>query len=218
MARILLGVTASVAAVKVPELYQALRDAGHVIRIVATDRSCHFFDVQSPDGIPRTTRNPEICTLDADEWQGGGPEGRYVRGDAVLHIELRRWADLLLIAPIDANTLARFALGLCEGCLGSVWRAWDHNKPIILAPAMNTVMWNHPATCRHITTIGQDQGIDLTPGRESAPLIEAINNSRKGLSIVSPVNKVLACGDEGIGGMAGIAELVEAVNTSLSQR
>ena len=216
MARILLGVTASVAAVKVPELYQALKHAGHVIRIVATDRSCHFFDVQSPDGVPRASRNPEICTLDADEWQGSGADGRYVRGDTVLHIELRRWADLLLVAPLDANTLARFALGLCEGCLGSVWRAWDHQKPIVLAPAMNTVMWNHPATCRHLSTLGQDHGLDLPASRESAPLIQAINNSGSGLTVVSPVTKLVACGDEGIGGMAGINDLIEAVNKALS--
>lgn len=217
MAHILLGVTGSVAAMRTPELYKALSDAGHITRILATDHSCHFFDPQSPDGIQRSSRDPTICTLDADEWHGSGPDGRYRRGDPVLHIELRRWADLLLVAPLDANTLSRFALGLCEGCLGSVWRAWDHAKPIILAPAMNTVMWNHPATCRHIAMLAQDHGVSLKPGLESVLLIQELNDAGSGLTLVPPVHKMLACGDEGIGGMAGIAELVGAVTKALSQ-
>src|SRR5205085_10272897 len=91
---------------------------------------------------------------DADEWTPGG----YTRGDTVLHIELRRWADVLLVAPLDANTLAKFALGLCDNCLTCVYRAWDRTRPIVLAPAMNTLMWEHHATARHLAQIHDDMG------------------------------------------------------------
>ena len=68
----------------------------------------------------------------------------------MLHIELRRWADLLLIAPLDANTLAKLAAGLADNCLTCVWRAWDPARPVVLAPAMNTLMWQHPLTARRL--------------------------------------------------------------------
>jgi phosphopantothenoylcysteine decarboxylase len=80
-------------------------------------------------------------------------------GDPVLHINLRNWADILLVAPMSANTLAKFANGLCDDTLTCVARAWDYNnkvddmKPLILAPAMNTAMWEHPVTQQHIQTI-----------------------------------------------------------------
>ena len=76
-----------------------------------------------------------------------GPAGRRpadARGDPVRHIEFRHWADLLVVAPLDANTLAKFAIGLCDNFLTCLFRAWDFAKPVILAPAMNTLMWDHP--------------------------------------------------------------------------
>ena len=100
------------------------------------------------------TRNKSVVTLDEDEW----PTDRYTRGDPVLHIELRRWADLFVIAPCDANTLAKLALGNTDNCLTCVYRAWDMSRPIVLAPAMNTLMWEHPVTARHIRQIAVDHG------------------------------------------------------------
>src|SRR4029079_16580877 len=102
-------------------------------------------------------------------------------GAPVLHIELRRWADLLLVAPLDANTLAKFALGLADNCLTCVYRAWDRPKPIVLAPAMNTLMWDDPATGRHLAQVKEDMGPRVT--------------------IVPPQVKPLACDDIGIGAM-----------------
>jgi phosphopantothenoylcysteine synthetase/decarboxylase len=68
-------------------------------------------------------------------------------GDPVLHIELRKWADAFLIVPLDANTLAKAAVGLCDNLVSSVIRAWDSkDKPLLVAPAMNTVMWEHSLT------------------------------------------------------------------------
>lgn len=72
-------------------------------------------------------------------------------GDEVLHVELRRWADAYLIAPLSANTLGKLANGLCDNMVTCTARAWDPaNKPLVVAPAMNTFMWDHPLTSRHI--------------------------------------------------------------------
>src|SRR5262249_60483542 len=103
-------------------------------------------------------RNPEVMILDADEWPGAAEGKRYRRDDPVLHIELRRWADLFLTAPLDANTLAKLANGLSDNCLTCVWRAWDTSRPAVLVPAMNTLMWQHPATARHLRQLAADAG------------------------------------------------------------
>ena len=145
MANVLLGVTGSVAAIYTPQLYGDLAQAGHLVKIVATKSALYFFDraaIEPTDG----KRNKSVVILDEDEWPGE----RYERGDPVLHIELRRWADVLLIAPCDANTLAKLALGITDNCLTCIYLAWDPARPIVLAPAMNTLMWEHPATARHL--------------------------------------------------------------------
>src|SRR5262245_46008942 len=154
MPNILLGVTGSVAALKTPLLFATLRGAGHAVRIVATNAATYFFD---PAGIEPHggSRNPALVTLDQDEWPGAGGGKTWQRDEPVLHIELRRWADLLLIAPLDANTLAKLANGLADNCLTCVWRAWDLARPILLAPAMNTLMWTHPQTALHLRRLAE---------------------------------------------------------------
>lgn len=210
MANILLGVTGSVAAIRVPELYAALRQRKHAVKIVATKSAAYFFDPKAIEPTDSGTRNREVVILDEDEW----PADRYRRGDDVLHIELRRWAGLLLVAPLDANTLAKFACGLSDNCLTCVWRAWDSSKPIVLAPAMNTLMWEHPLTIRHLRQIACDAGIEIPPDiQNSGQLIATINLQRRPLRIVAPEVKTLACGDTGIGAMASIENVIsEAVN------
>src|SRR5205807_1588870 len=111
----------------------------------------------------RPERNPEVVYLDEDEWPGRRAGQRYQREDPVLHIELRRWADVLLIAPLDANTLAKLATGLADNCLTCVWRAWDANRPVVLAPAMNTLMWDHPLTGRHLQQLPSGAGGKAPP-------------------------------------------------------
>ena len=108
MANVLLGVTGSVAAILTPSLFGRLKEAGHRVKVVATAASLYFFDPAEldPADPSRPARNPEVVILDEDEWPGRAEGRRYQRGDGVLHIELRRWADALVIAPLDANTLA----------------------------------------------------------------------------------------------------------------
>lgn len=85
---------------------------------------------------------------DTKEW-----ESWKRRGDPVKHIELRDWADILLLAPLDANTLAKIAQGLCDNLLTCIVRAWNLNKPLIFCPAMNTQMYIHPFTSQHINIL-----------------------------------------------------------------
>ena len=244
--KVLLGVTGSVAAIRTPEIYHALRQAGHQVKIVATQAALYFFD---PAGIrqtseaavgwvesseptaperrwvpktPPTLRNPEVVILDEDEWPGQDIGRRYERDDPVLHIELRRWAEVLVIAPLDANTLAKLAAGLADNCLTCVWRAWDPNRPVILAPAMNTLMWEHPLTAQHLRRLAIDHGAGGAWASPKASehldleeLLDWINKSCPKLHIVPPVSKRLACGDVGVGAMAAVTEIVKAVEEQI---
>lgn len=113
----------------------------------------------------------------------------------VLHIELRRWANVFVVAPLDANTLGKLAHGVCDNLLSSVARCWDVRAgSMVVAPAMNTVMWTHPAT---------------------QPAIDVLQSW--GIVVVSPVVKTLACGDTGVGAMAGIPDIVAAVSKALKK-
>ena len=109
-------------------------------------------------------------------------------GDPVLHIELRNWADVFVIAPLDANTLGKLAHGMCDNLLTCIARAWDIEKPLLFCPAMNTVMWHHPSTKRNINILKEF-----------------------GYKEIPPVSKHLACGEEGIGAMANIKDIVQHI-------
>jgi phosphopantothenoylcysteine decarboxylase len=214
MANVLLGATGSVAAIRVPELYRQLRLAGHVVKVVATQAALYFFDPAALDPIdsrpPR--RNPAVVILDEDEWPGREQGQLWRRDDPVLHIELRKWADLLVIAPLDANTLAKLANGLCDNCLTCVWRAWDAARPVVLAPAMNTLMWLHPLTDRHLRQLAADCGGGAVPGGLDLDGVVAwINERCARLRVVAPQSKRLACGDVGVGAMADVADVVAAM-------
>ena len=83
------------------------------------------------------------------------------RTDPVLHIDLRKWANAFLIAPLSANSLAKISNGLCDNLLTLVCRCWDMRKdeserlriPLIVCPAMNSLMWDHPITMKQIEVL-----------------------------------------------------------------
>src|SRR5262249_29224235 len=152
-------------AIRTPALFEQLRRAGHAVKVVATRASLYFFDPAQldPADPARPRRNPAVVLLDEDEWPGQTQGFLYHRDEPVLRIELRRWAELSLIAPLDANTLAKLANGLADNCLTSVWRAWDSQRPVVLAPAMNTFMWEHPLTGRHLRQLAADFGGEPLP-------------------------------------------------------
>jgi phosphopantothenoylcysteine decarboxylase len=218
MANVLLGVTGSVAAIKVPELYDLLKRAGHQVKVVATGPSLYFFDPAAldPADPARPQRNPEVVILDEDEWPGMGEGRRWQRDEPVQHIQLRRWAGLLLVAPLDANTLAKLANGLCDNCLTCVWRAWEPGRPVVLAPAMNTLMWEHPLTGRHLRQLAADAGAGPVPdGLDLDGLMQHINAACPRLRVVPPVVKRLADGDIGMGAMADPGHIVTVVQALL---
>jgi phosphopantothenoylcysteine decarboxylase len=207
MANILLGVTGSVAAVKTPLLYETLRRPGHTVKVVATQAALYFFDAAD---IPC-----ETLVLDEDEWPGRSEGRRWQRDEEVLHIELRRWADILVVAPLDANTLAKLANGLADNCLTCVWRAWEPNRPVLLAPAMNTLMWQHPATGRHLRQIASDMAATPPDGLTLDGLLDWINANCLRLQIIAPENRRLACGDVGVGAMAALDAILTGVQSLL---
>jgi len=218
MANVLLGVTGSVAAIRTPALYDQLKQAGHRVRVVATQASLYFFDPLTLDPS-HGQRNPEMVTLDEDEWPGRSSGRHWQRDDLVLHIELRRWADLLVIAPLDANTLAKLANGLADNCLTCVWRAWDTTRPVVLAPAMNTLMWEQRLTVQHLRMLASNMGVsgDAPPVTDPDAAVAWINRHCPRLRVVGPVSKRLACGDVGVGAMAELDDIVRAVQGLLGQ-
>mmetsp|Transcript_40745 Transcript_40745/g.95857 ORF Transcript_40745/g.95857 Transcript_40745/m.95857 type:complete len:352 (-) Transcript_40745:85-1140(-) len=174
--KVLLGLTGSVASIKALELVENLARFANV-RVLTTQKGAHFFD---KDAIERTT-GVQVFT-DEDEWALWNG-----RGDPVQHIDLRRWADVLVVAPLSANTLAKLAQGLCDNLLTCTVRAWDWNKPLVVAPAMNTAMWNHPCTKSHLSAL-----------------------ESWGVRVIPPVRKVLICGEDGVGAMASIDSISSA--------
>jgi len=211
MARLILGVTGSVAAIRTPALFASLRKAGHDVRVVATEPALYFFDPSelSPTkdgGGPITNQGPLYC--DSHEW----PKPRYERGDEILHIAFRKWADALIVAPLDANTLAKFALGIADNFLTCLFRAWDFSKPVVLAPAMNTLMWESRITLRHLRRILDDHAAEAAADDwtlEAAPA--AFARHAPGIVLIAPQAKMLACGDVGIGAMAEVTQIAESV-------
>ena len=128
---------------------------------------------------------------DDDEWNSWKK-----RGDPVLHIQLKDWADVVLIAPLSANTLAKISHGLCDNLMTCILRAWEYRnagKFVLLAPAMNTAMWEHPVT-----------NIQLKQ-------IENFSHAEGGVTVIPPVIKELMCGVTGMGAMSSPHDIVCAV-------
>ncbi|XP_020486975.3 phosphopantothenoylcysteine decarboxylase [Labrus bergylta] len=176
---VLVGVTGSVAALKLPLLVsQLLQLPGVDVKVVTTEHAQHFYN--SEEVSVKTYR-------DKDEW-----ELWTQRSDPVLHIELRRWADLFLIAPLDANTLGKISNGICDNLLTCVVRAWDTSRPLIFCPAMNTAMWQHPVTAQQVSRLTEFGYVEI-------PCI----------------SKKLVCGDEGKGAMAEVSTIVSVVKQHL---
>eukprot|EP00300_Choanocystis_sp_HF-7_P006158 c14516_g1_i2.p1 GENE.c14516_g1_i2~~c14516_g1_i2.p1 ORF type:complete len:181 (+),score=45.88 c14516_g1_i2:115-657(+) len=148
------------------------------VRVIFTASAGRFFQL---DAIK------ELCQVftDEDEWE-------WKQKGESLHIELRDWADAFLISPLSANTLSKIAHGLADNLVTCVARAWDFERPIIVSPAMNTQMWNHPLT---------------------SPQLELIQSW--GVAVIAPQEKTLACGEVGIGAMADVKEISEQTQKAI---
>lgn len=177
--KILIGVTGSVAAIKLPDLVRSFkaRDPSVEIRVVTTAHAKWFVKADDLDVS-------EVYS-DETEWAAWKQ-----KGDPVLHIELRKWADIFLIAPLSANSLAKMANGMCDNLLTSIVRAWDTQKRLIVCPAMNTYMWTNPFTEKHLNVVRDIYSANVVRPKE---------------------NYALACGDIGPGAMADVADIVDIV-------
>ena len=170
--RVLLGVTGGIAAYKAADLVRRLREAGAEVRVVMTRGATEFVTPLTFQAVSGQPVHTEL--LDADAEAGMG------------HIELARWADVVLVAPATANFLAQLAQGRAEDLLSTVCVAT--RAPLFVAPAMNQGMWANEATRENVTRLEQ-----------------------RGVRVLGPGEGDQACGDTGPGRMLEPVELVAAL-------
>ena len=170
---ILLGVTGSIAAFKAADIASQLVKLGHQVNVIMTQEAQQFI---TPLTLQTLSRQPVITHLsdEEDSWQPG-------------HIQLADSANLLLIAPATANVIAKLAHGLADDALSSI--ALAVRAPVLIAPAMNGNMWQHPATKNNVETL-TDRGVHF------------IGPDEEGM---------LACGYEGAGRLMPVEDIVSKV-------
>jgi phosphopantothenoylcysteine decarboxylase/phosphopantothenate--cysteine ligase len=168
--RILLGVTGGIAAYKSPDLVRRLVERGADVQVVMTDAAQRFI---TPMSFQAVSRRPVRCDL----WDSAAEA-------AMGHIELARWAELVLIAPASADFIARLACGRADDLLATLCVATE--APVALAPAMNRVMWSNKATQANIEVLVS-----------------------RGVRILGPGSGSQACGEIGLGRMWEPQELAE---------
>jgi phosphopantothenoylcysteine decarboxylase/phosphopantothenate--cysteine ligase len=178
MSTILLGVPGSIAAYKACELTRLFVKSGHAVHVLMTDAATRFV---SPLTFRTLSRNPVSAGLfDApEEWVPG-------------HISLAERAEALVVAPCTANVIAKLAHGLADDILTST--ALASRAPLVIAPAMNTGMWDHPATRANISLLGA-----------------------RGATFVDAGTGDLACGTSGKGRMAEPQTVYDAVLRRLAE-
>ncbi|XP_051139193.1 phosphopantothenoylcysteine decarboxylase-like [Andrographis paniculata] len=148
--RILLAASGSVSATEFSTLCHCFFEWAEVKAVVTKD-ALKFIDILSlPRGVTVYTDEHEWAC-----WQR--------IGDSVLHVELQRWADMMVIAPLSANTLGKIAGGLCDNLLTCIVRAWDYGKKqVFMAPSMTASMWKNIVTERHAMLV-DELGVALIP-------------------------------------------------------
>ena len=174
---VLLGVTGGIAAYKAAELLRGLQKAGMEVRVIMTRAATKFVGPVTFE----TLSNHPVYLDDADLRPADS---------GITHIEESRAADIMVIAPATANTLAKMANGIADNLLSTTYLAFD--KTVVLAPAMNTNMWMHPATQRNVELLRE-----------------------RGIFVVEPGSGELACGVFGSGRMAEPDSIVAEVKLRL---
>jgi len=179
VASVLVGVTGGIAAYKAPGVIRRLREAGNEVRVIATTAAFRFV----PEETLSIAAGGGIHT-DVTWWERSGH---------VEHVSLARWADLVLIAPATADSMARTAIGLGDDLLSATILAGA--KKVLWAPAMNPEMWTSPATVRNVETL-----------------------KGWGHRFVGPAEGLMASEEEepGVGRLADESEIVAAVEEILA--
>jgi phosphopantothenoylcysteine decarboxylase len=173
MACIIIGITGSIAAYKAADITSQLIKDGHEVHVVMTQSATEFI---TPLTLQVLSRNPVLVSLE-DEKQSWKPG----------HIDLADRADLMVIVPASASTIGNLANGLAPDPLTSIYLATK--AKILIAPAMNGKMWDHPATQRNITTLTKDGCHFIGPEEDG----------------------MLACGYEGKGRLQDVSTILEKI-------
>jgi len=170
--RILLGVTGGIAAYKAADLVRRLMDAGAEVQVAMTPAACEFVRPLTFQALSGRAVRTELFDLQAEAGMG--------------HIELARWPDTILVAPASADFLARLAQGMANDLLTTLCLATD--RPIVVAPAMNRLMWSNPATQANLATL-----------------------RARGVAVIGPGAGFQACGETGEGRMSEPLEIRDAL-------
>jgi phosphopantothenoylcysteine decarboxylase/phosphopantothenate--cysteine ligase len=188
--RVTVGVSGGIAAYKAAELVRALQRQTLEVHVVMTEAACKFVQ---PLTFAALTGHRIITSL-WDEWDTG-QAGHEANTDqnGIEHIGEAQWADALVVAPATANILAKFAHGIADDFLTTLYLATT--APVLVAPAMNVNMWEHPATQANLETLRQ-----------------------RGVRVIEPGTGDLACGMVGAGRMAEPGEIADAVLDALGRR
>jgi len=174
---ILLGVCGGIAVYRVAELARLLIKQGARVRCVMTASACEFVTPLTFEALTGETVHTELFNLTEEREMG--------------HIQLARWADLVVIAPASANVLAKLAHGIADDLLTTMMQVCD--APVLLVPAMNRSMWQSAATQRN------------------CDLLRA-----SGFSVLQPATGVLACGEQGVGRLPELQVIIDALLPLLS--
>jgi len=188
--KILLGVTGTVATSLTRKIVEGFIEKGFDVGLVFTEKAKSFIDYSDLIG----TGHSGIFD-DSNEWptNNNGEPMIWEKGNPIAHIDLREMYSAYVVI-CSANTLAKIANGICDNLVTSIARAWPTYKPFIIAPAMNTTMWEHSTTEKHLKEF------------------EYFSKNNK---IVFPAVKKLACGTMGIGALANIEKIVSVTESSL---
>ena len=175
--KILIGVCGSISAYKILDVVRKLTSTGNTVRVIMTQSAKKFV-------IPQT-----FHYLGAEAVYMAGDDFNPTRHASFLHIELARWCDKFVIAPLSANTLAKLAHGEASDLLSSVFITMEQEKPILIFPAMNSQMLSHPFTRKNLAQLQK---------LKSLPQV-----------LVHPTGTgTLACGEEGRGKLATVEEII----------
>lgn len=176
--RVVLGVTGSIAAFRAADLASAMGKEGWEVHAVLTADGARFLPALT---LAALTHRPVHTSL----WEEG-------EGGRMSHLDLAQTADVVLVAPASADFLARAAHGMAGDVLGAVLLAT--RAPVVVAPAMNTAMWNHPATRENVKTL-----------------------TARGVIWAGPAEGRLACGAEGPGRLAPTEEILKQTRAALKR-
>jgi phosphopantothenoylcysteine decarboxylase/phosphopantothenate--cysteine ligase len=187
--RVTVGVSGGIAAYKAAELVRALQRQALEVHVVMTEAACKFVQ---PLTFAALTGHKVITSLWDDTGTGDSPYDSSSGQNGIEHIGEAQWADALVVAPATANILAKFAHGIADDFLSTLYLATQ--APVLVAPAMNVNMWEHPATQANLETLRQ-----------------------RGVRVLEPGTGELACGMVGAGRMAEPEAIADAVLGALGR-